>query len=423
MPTHYREDEGKIETWRESPEGFLTISGFPTRTGVFVYRNPDGSARRELRHPDDVFAADSLETLAGKPLTVQHHPQELLTPDNVEKYQVGSSTNEIHVVGDELIKVVYNVHKRDGIDAVKSKECQQLSCGYTCDLIPGKGVYNGEKYDARQTNIRYNHTTVLPRGRAGPQCAFRMDGVDSALAMAAASQGTSNQKQSSVSQKGRKVMVKLNLDGIEFDEIPESLAMAVNGIRKDRDDLKGRFDVLEAKVSDLVSSHDAAIEERDRAEARADALQDTMLEMQYDSTIKFDKKSEEEEMEEKDMEDMEDYEDEEMEEEKPPAKGKKKMSKDRLDASEYMAAEIERRVQSRNDALDLLAAYQVEEAVKLDAHLSPSEIRRMTIAAIRPDWKLDSRSDDYVESRFELLQEEALRLKPALMFTRKGQIH
>lgn len=50
-------------------DGFIYDSPILTRTGVFPYRNPDGTIRHELRPPEDVFHTGSLHTLKGVPIT------------------------------------------------------------------------------------------------------------------------------------------------------------------------------------------------------------------------------------------------------------------------------------------------------------------------------------------------------------------
>jgi hypothetical protein len=59
-----------------------------------------------------------------------------------------------------------------------------VSFGYTTVLIKEDGVYNGERYGYRQTNIEYNHLAGVDLGRAGRSARFRMDGnnIDSTTA-------------------------------------------------------------------------------------------------------------------------------------------------------------------------------------------------------------------------------------------------
>ena len=67
----------------KTAEGFLVARAPVTSIGVFSYRNPDGSERRELRLPEEVFNSDSLASLRLKPLTLLH-PEEAVTPENIE---------------------------------------------------------------------------------------------------------------------------------------------------------------------------------------------------------------------------------------------------------------------------------------------------------------------------------------------------
>jgi hypothetical protein len=55
----------------------------------------------------------------------------------------------------------------------------EVSMGYLADVIPESGVTpTGEHYDAKQTNIRFNHMALLPQGhaRAGSGARLRLDG-------------------------------------------------------------------------------------------------------------------------------------------------------------------------------------------------------------------------------------------------------
>ena len=57
---------------KKTPEGFVKATVAVTSIGVFTYRNPDGTTRRELRLPEEVFKQDSMDTLALKPMTLLH---------------------------------------------------------------------------------------------------------------------------------------------------------------------------------------------------------------------------------------------------------------------------------------------------------------------------------------------------------------
>ena len=65
---------------QKTDEGFIRDKPVIGRTGVLVYRNADGSERREYRPPEEAFDEDSLASLKGKPITIGH--QGMVTSQN-----------------------------------------------------------------------------------------------------------------------------------------------------------------------------------------------------------------------------------------------------------------------------------------------------------------------------------------------------
>lgn len=62
-------------------EGYLVDHPIVTTCGIFEYKNDDGSTRRELRLPENVFDKKSLESYKGKPIIITHDLQAgLLSP-------------------------------------------------------------------------------------------------------------------------------------------------------------------------------------------------------------------------------------------------------------------------------------------------------------------------------------------------------
>lgn len=51
-------------------EGYLVDHPVLTSIGIFEYTNSDGSVRRELRLPEEVFKPESLKTYKGKPIII-----------------------------------------------------------------------------------------------------------------------------------------------------------------------------------------------------------------------------------------------------------------------------------------------------------------------------------------------------------------
>lgn len=169
----YRVDIGSLRPAKKMPDGRLRVDGYLTRTGVFEYRNPDGSMRREYRPPQEVFRDDSMRTFAMAPVT-DDHPPILITSKNAKTYTVGMIGESIRRDGDHLAGTIM-VFDAATIDKMERGKVE-LSCGYECDLIKEKGkTPGGESYDAIQTNIRGNHIAIVHVGRAGSDIKVRMD--------------------------------------------------------------------------------------------------------------------------------------------------------------------------------------------------------------------------------------------------------
>lgn len=160
---------------RKDSRGGLRVPAKPTRAGIFVYRNPDGSARRELRPVEEVFSKESLASLAGVPVTVGH-PSEAVTAVNWRKVSVGHVCEEVRQ-DNKFVDTDLYVAEAVSVSSVECGNLVELSCGYECDLDMTPGVYEGERYDAIQRNIRYNHVALLPPGtaRGGPEVRLHLD--------------------------------------------------------------------------------------------------------------------------------------------------------------------------------------------------------------------------------------------------------
>lgn len=176
----FRKDAQKVTKGKfdKAPGGGIRVDANLTRTGVFKYYDDSGKLTRELRHPDDVFDPSSLETLPDAPLTLGHPG--MVTPASWKRDAVGHVNNVRRDGKFVAAKVI--VQDEGTVQKVLDKELVELSCGYSCTLVPEKGTYEGETYDARQTEIRYNHVGIGGRdwGRAGNEVRVHLDGKDGA---------------------------------------------------------------------------------------------------------------------------------------------------------------------------------------------------------------------------------------------------
>lgn len=151
-------------------EGYLHDRPILTSTGIFEYTNPNGTIRRELRLPEDVFDKDSLASYRGKPIVITHDAG-LIDKDNVHENQVGTILSEGYQSGND-VRAEIIVHDTDGMKQAGLKE---LSLGYNLDLDETPGVWQGRPYDAIQRNIRINHLALVLEARAGEQARLNID--------------------------------------------------------------------------------------------------------------------------------------------------------------------------------------------------------------------------------------------------------
>ena len=133
-----RFDRGELRKPRKLGNGFIRGDAFVTRVGVFGYLRADGTTRKELRHPDDVFRADSLASLSMVPVTAGHPPM-MLDAENARKYSIGT-TGENARQDERFVRSTVQIQDKDAIGRVERNEDRELSCGYHCDKdeTPGR---------------------------------------------------------------------------------------------------------------------------------------------------------------------------------------------------------------------------------------------------------------------------------------------
>lgn len=165
---------------KRTPQGFLRIPAYLTRTGIFEYVKADGSVVREFRPAEEVFKEHSLSTFAGAPITDMHPESDgqpvAIDPSNVKKYQVGFVGESIKQDG-EYMAATLTVTDQSMISAIERGDRKEISNGYACTIENTPGEYNGQRYDCVQRNIIGNHVAIGPNdwGRAGPGAALRLD--------------------------------------------------------------------------------------------------------------------------------------------------------------------------------------------------------------------------------------------------------
>lgn len=353
----------KFKNVTKTDAGFLRFPIRATRVGIFKYLMPDGSIRRELRPPEEVFDEDSMATLAAVPITIKH-PSELVTTENFSLHSVGLTGDQVVAVEDRFLDVFGTVGKKRAVDMIEDKikkgDSQEVSCGYACEMEEKSGVWEGERYDAIQRNIRYNHVALVNRGRAGHEVKLRLDGDQAITYDKNIKIGEDSMEKVTINGKTFEVEADLakvlkadaqesiELDGEKFDVSP-ALAKAIKKSMKGKGEEKKKMDELEDEIKELKKKNDTI-------EAKKDSLEDEVKEL------------------------------------------KEKTKSEKMDADE-----IDALVEERSSVCET-AKEVIGEEFKKDG-LSNLEIKKQVIAKINPDLKLDEKSEDYVNARFDAISE------------------
>lgn len=235
-----RFDSVAIPSARIDADGFLHDQPILTRAGVFTYRNPDGSMRREYRPPEEVFRADSLASYRGKPITIRHPTEGMVSPSNARRVSVGTIISEGRQDGDN-VRADIVIH-----DPAALGGNRELSVGYHLDYDPTPGTtLDGQCYDGVQRNIMPNHLSVVPAARAGRIARLNLDGDEI------------------IENEEEKPMAKIRLDGIDYEAAPE----VVNALNR----ATTRADEAEQKTGEVQKRLDSVTAERDGLKAKVDA--------------------------------------------------------------------------------------------------------------------------------------------------------
>lgn len=154
------------------PNGSWVLEGYATRAGVLRYLNPDGSERLEFRPPEEVEKAAA--NLSHCVLTHRHPPEGYVTPATAGARQRGVVLDAAWDADSRRVPVRCLVTDQRLLDAL-SEGTKELSPGYEASVTEEPGEWEGQRYTHVQRDIHHNHLAVVEAGRAGPECAFRLD--------------------------------------------------------------------------------------------------------------------------------------------------------------------------------------------------------------------------------------------------------
>lgn len=108
------------------------------------------------------------DTFNGLPLLFEHHD---INAQNVPKDKVIGSLGTSAAYDAPYLTNGLIVTDAEAIAAIESGEYKELSAAYQYEADMTPGIFDGEHYDGKMSNIRGNHVAIVREGRAGPDVA------------------------------------------------------------------------------------------------------------------------------------------------------------------------------------------------------------------------------------------------------------
>jgi hypothetical protein len=394
-----RIDSISIDQTYYTDEGYLVDHPIVTTCGIFEYKNDDGSTRRELRLPENVFDEKSLESYKGKPIIITHDAGEV-DKENVHREQIGTIMSKGYRDGDN-VRCEIIIHDTNALERCGLKE---LSLGYSLDTDDTPGVYKGEKYDCIQKNIEINHLALVGEARAGEAARLNIDGKDDDV---------------QILKGGKVIMYKPNAKGRRADDgaelSPEEMEAAIALFKAQQaasqatgEGTDGEEDPEETptegqeeekspvdKVRENIDRRDSEGEGMDPeeiiAEQKADL--DTLLE-------EIDK-----------LQASSDMNGDEGEEDNPEGEGSPDSEEENSDEGEEESEEekekgvnmdsVDRIIQDRLDVCRMADKLNLDGVEKL----SVTEGRKRIIKAVNPKINLDGKSNSYINAAYDIAKQ------------------
>lgn len=393
-----RIDSISVDKTYYTEEGYLVDHPIVTTCGIFEYKNDDGSTRRELRLPEDVFDKKSLESYKGKPIIITHDAGEV-DKENVHREQIGTIMSKGYRDG-ENVRCEIIIHDTNALERCGLKE---LSLGYSLDTDDTPGVYRGEKYDCVQKNIEINHLALVGEARAGEAARLNIDSKDDDV---------------QILKGGKAIMYKPNSKGRRADEgeelTPEEMEAAIALFKAQKaasqaagegTDGGGEESSVEEPTAEEKDPVEQVRENIDRRDSEGEdmAPEDIIAEQKADidtllaeidklqATNDMNGDEEEEPAAEKDPAPTEEA---NADSEEGCGEGEEKKKGVNMDS-------VDRIIQDRLDVCRMADKLHLDGVEKL----SVREGRKRIIKAVNPKVNLDGKSDSYINAAYDIAKQ------------------
>jgi hypothetical protein len=374
-------------------EGYLVDHPILTSCGIFEYTNPDGSVRRELRLPEYVFDEESLKTYKGKPIIITHDAG-VVDKSNVDREQVGTILSEGTRDGED-VRAEIIIHDTD---AMKKSGLKELSLGYNLVLLEEPGVWNGEHYDAIQTQIVINHLAIVASARAGEQARLNIDSSEKNLL-----------------RGGKKMKIK-NTRRIDGESLtPEELEQAIKEYKAKRAEeaVDSEEEVIEDVNSDDESQEEEAVS-ADEDDVQEGSTPEDIAQLVKDRKDRRDNEPQDEDAKKVIAEQNEDIDMLLAALEKLIAETK--ANADSQAEEESMDEEEENKDSSEDESKSLnadsadkivrqrLAICRIGDKLNMDGleNMSIKQAKRAIISKVLPAMRVDGKSESYIDAMYDL---------------------
>ena len=374
-------------------EGYLVDHPILTSCGIFEYTNPDGSVRRELRLPEYVFDEESLKTYKGKPIIITHDAG-VVDKNNVDREQVGTILSEGTRDGED-VRAEIIIHDTD---AMKKSGLKELSLGYNLVLLEEPGVWNGEHYDAIQTQIVINHLAIVASARAGEQARLNIDSSEKNLL-----------------RGGKKMKIK-NSRRIDGESLtPEELEQAIKEYKAKRAEeaVDSEEEVIEDVNSDNESQEEEAVS-ADEDDTHEGSTPEDIAQLVKDRKDRRDNEPQDEDAKKVIAEQNEDIDMLLAALEKLIAETK--ANADSQAEEESMDEEEENKDSSEDESKSLnadsadkivrqrLAICRIGDKLNMDGleNMSIKQAKRAIISKVLPAMRVDGKSESYIDAMYDL---------------------
>lgn len=150
--------------------GYLVIKDNKiAKAGVFEYLGREISDKLPLTEIYKVYRPwEELEKSAkdfeGMPVKFGH---EWVQPEKRD-IKIGAVSGEVKLEEPYLVADI-KIYDKGAIEEITNKGIVDLSPGYRAHYKQESGEYNGEKYEFKQEDIKYNHLAVVENGRSGKE--------------------------------------------------------------------------------------------------------------------------------------------------------------------------------------------------------------------------------------------------------------